>query len=344
MSNNIIFKSLQFGNRIYYISNTGIIKNDKEKIIKAHNCKNYERVALYYDGKKKNMYVHRLVMMAFNPKPLNNLNTNKELIIDHIDGNKSNNNLNNLEWVTHSENNKRYYSKNNELSFKRKIIMIDKKNNTKKIFDSVKEAHEYCNINKTLLNDILQGYKPQLNYCELNYFSKSKTNKYKGCNKIIRIDSKGNEIIYNNIREASLKNNINYTSITRSANGTRILGGNYKWRYFTKEEKMKDKLNTIKNLNKKSNEIFKIIENYDKYLITNTGKIYSLISNGFLSLKKNTDGYYKISLRNNNKKSKTIYVHKLVAKIFIPNPDNKKSVTHIDKNKLNNNINNLKWI
>lgn len=51
------------------------------------------------DGSKRTFRVHRLVMMAFNP--VKNMN---ELEVNHIDGNKKNNKLENLEWCTASEN------------------------------------------------------------------------------------------------------------------------------------------------------------------------------------------------------------------------------------------------
>lgn len=51
------------------------------------------------DGKKRTFRVHRLVMMAF--KPIENMD---ELEVNHLDGNKKNNKLENLEWCTASEN------------------------------------------------------------------------------------------------------------------------------------------------------------------------------------------------------------------------------------------------
>ena len=50
-------------------------------------------------------------------------------------------------------------------------------------------------------------------------------------------------------------------------------------------------------------------------------------------------GYYTISY-----KQKKYKLHRLVAELFIPNPENKREVDHIDTNKLNNNINNLRWV
>ena len=51
------------------------------------------------DGSKKTFRVHRLVLMAF--APIENM---QNLEVNHIDGNKKNNSLSNLEWVTSSEN------------------------------------------------------------------------------------------------------------------------------------------------------------------------------------------------------------------------------------------------
>ena len=61
-------------------------------------CKGYERVNLKKDGIEKTMQVHRLVALAFLPNPQNKPEVN------HIDENKENNNVDNLEWVTSKEN------------------------------------------------------------------------------------------------------------------------------------------------------------------------------------------------------------------------------------------------
>lgn len=60
--------------------------------------KTYYRVALCRNGKKENVSVHRLVARTFIPNPEN------KPCVNHIDGNKHNNHVENLEWVTYSEN------------------------------------------------------------------------------------------------------------------------------------------------------------------------------------------------------------------------------------------------
>lgn len=72
----------------------------KEKILKLESCKNgYLRVALYKNKIKKRFLVHRLVAQAFI------INSYNKPQVNHKDGNKTNNNINNLEWTTSKENN-----------------------------------------------------------------------------------------------------------------------------------------------------------------------------------------------------------------------------------------------
>ena len=90
------------------IDNLIVLENGKIYIETKNKCKltgltktktGYLRVSV----KGKDMYVHRLVMLAFYGK--------SDLTVDHIDGNKENNNLNNLEYVTQAENVKRFHDK-----------------------------------------------------------------------------------------------------------------------------------------------------------------------------------------------------------------------------------------
>ena len=70
--------------------------------------------------------------------------------------------------------------------------------------------------------------------------------------------------------------------------------------------------------------------------------MYSHINNKFLKT-FNNGGYRRIRFKLSGYESKSFLIHRLVAIAFIPNPDNKKEVKHIDGNKLNNHFSNLEW-
>jgi hypothetical protein len=88
-------------------------------------------------------------------------------------------------------------------------------------------------------------------------------------------------------------------------------------------------------------EIFKTIKGYETlYEISNLGRVKNLTSGKIL---KNTliREYYVIQLRN---KKRMKQIHVLIAKAFIPNPENKPKVYHIDRDRTNNDIGNLMWV
>jgi len=78
------------------------------------------------------------------------------------------------------------------------------------------------------------------------------------------------------------------------------------------------------------------------YKISNTGKVYSYKTNKILSPGLCGSGYKKVQI-GKDKKYKNRMIHRLVAEAFIPNPENKRTVNHIDGNKQNNDVSNLEW-
>ena len=83
---------------------------------------------------------------------------------------------------------------------------------------------------------------------------------------------------------------------------------------------------------------------FSNYEVTWDGFVYSLIYCKYLEGNLSFDGYYRVVMVDDNGKQHTEIVSRLVAKTFIPNPENKPEVNHIDGNKLNNRTTNLEWV
>lgn len=84
---------------VYEIDQTGLVRRcGSKKVLSTNYCQSYAYVSLSVNNKQKRMNIHRMVAMAFIP------NDGDKEQVNHINGNKHDNRLSNLEWVTRSEN------------------------------------------------------------------------------------------------------------------------------------------------------------------------------------------------------------------------------------------------
>lgn len=148
---------------------------------------------------------------------------------------------------------------------------------------------------------------------------------------VVQMDLNGNSLqTFQSILDASKFCNVDSKKISAVCLGQRKTTGGFKWKYI---DEIDDQIDLTK---------FYPIPGYTKYLISKDGEIYSLFTKKCLSPKVSEDGVLSVDLCEHKKK--TIAIHIIVAKTFIPNTQNKKSVIHINKNKNDNSVINLQWI
>lgn len=142
-------------NKTTYTKKHGI-RHWKDRILhyKGNTYKTGYRVDLWKDGINKTFLVARLVAFTFYNEDINN----HKLTVDHIDGNRFNNNLKNLELVSLAENIKRAF-KNGLHTRQIKINIYDKKNKETKTFISLNEANRYINKKHSYLSNCIKKNK-----------------------------------------------------------------------------------------------------------------------------------------------------------------------------------------
>lgn len=165
-----IWKVIEGTDGQYEVSNTGKVRSlnykrtGKVKELRpAPDPKGYMKTMLPYGGRWKTVKIHRLVACAFIPNP------NGLPQVNHKDGNKANNAVNNLEWITNYEN--AHHALKNGL-FANSINAVRKTNEARKkavvatdaqgnqtVFSSINEASRAVSVSRRYVQAVLKGNK-----------------------------------------------------------------------------------------------------------------------------------------------------------------------------------------
>ena len=161
---------------LYEVSDLGNVRSlprntTKGKVLKPYinTFNGYAYVCLSKDNRRTQKRVHALVMMAFCPvdkKP----GYDPMFTIDHVDGNKTNNELSNLEWCTQAENQRRAYKLGLQKTecLKKKVINLD----TFEIFDSLGDAARSVGGHKgSAITRVCRGVRSHYRNAHFAYYS-----------------------------------------------------------------------------------------------------------------------------------------------------------------------------
>ena len=199
-----LFLDIEGYEGLYQISNLGNVKSfksvSKNKILKPVLRKGYATVILRKNKVNKLHSIHRLIATAFIPNPDNLPQVN------HIDGNKSNNNVDNLEWCTHLENMRH--------AFKTGLVNRKPLTNEQKL--------KVSKATKEVMNRLEVKEK-------MKQLAKEKVGAKSARHKeVINLDT-GETFI--SVREASKFYGISESFLASCCRGEYSLAGGYRWKY-----------------------------------------------------------------------------------------------------------------
>lgn len=156
-------------NENYSINENGEVKNNiSGKILKSFINKKsgYKIIDLWRNNKCKKIALHRLIAEAFIPNPLH------KPTVDHKDGNRLNNSIDNLRWATYQEQNSRF----NTYGVRSEKITVTSINGTKLEFNRIIDVAKYFNCNISNISQMLKkgtyGKRGKTRYYKFEYNSK----------------------------------------------------------------------------------------------------------------------------------------------------------------------------
>ena len=216
----------------YSISTEGEVRKDTTNYILSQSSQqDYKFVGLIINGKQKRMRVHRMVALTFIDNPDN------KPYVNHINGNRSDNNVENLEWVTPSENTQ--HAVNTGL-FKsgrtRAVVQYNLNGEQMATFESASEAARQTGGSQSKITMCCRRQRDSANDYQWRYYDDIQDvqkieKKFITGKKVAQCDEEGNILkIYPSFKEAARAVNGTSSAISRVCSGTNIRHKGYKWK------------------------------------------------------------------------------------------------------------------
>lgn len=216
----------------YSISDSGEVRKDTTGYILSQSTQqDYKFVTLLIDGKQKRMRVHRLVAETFIKNPKN------KPYVNHINGKKDDNNVENLEWVTPSENTQHAVQTGLFQNGRKKaVIQYNLDGEKMMIFESATEAARQTGGSQSKITMCCRRQRETDNDYQWRYADdiqdvKKVQKKFITGKKVAQCDEEGNILnIYSSFKEAARAVDGTSSAISRVCSGTNIRHKGYKWK------------------------------------------------------------------------------------------------------------------
>ena len=216
----------------YSVSTEGEVRKDTTNYILSQSSQqDYKFVGLIINGKQKRMRVHRMVALTFIDNPDN------KPYVNHINGNRSDNNVENLEWVTPSENTQHAVDTGLFKSSRaRAVVQYNLNGEQMATFESASEAARQTRGSQSKITMCCRRQRDSANEYQWRYYDDIQDvqkieKKFITGKKVAQCDEEGNILkIYPSFKEAARAVNGTSSAISRVCSGTNIRHKGYKWK------------------------------------------------------------------------------------------------------------------
>lgn len=216
----------------YSVSTEGVVRKDTTNYVLTQSSQqDYKFVTLFIKGKQKRMRVHRMVAETFIDNPEN------KPYVNHINGNRGDNNVENLEWVTPSENTQHAVATGLFNSSRAKaVIQYNLNGDQMATFESASEAARQTGGSQSKITMCCRRQRQTANDYQWRYYDDIQDvtkveKKFITGKRVAQCDEDGNILnIYSSFKAAAEAVNGTSSAISRVCSGTNIRHKGYKWK------------------------------------------------------------------------------------------------------------------
>lgn len=314
----------------YTITKKGVVMNVKtKKILKQQNTGGYFTLNLINDDNKRvSCRINRLVAITYKNNHKNHSDVN------HKNAVKTDNDFDNLEWCSRRDNVLHAEKLGLRTIHKKSVVQMDLSGKDIACYESIAEASRKLGIDARYISrvcrkDLMKTHGFMWRYkddddWEMPVRRSCKAVEKRKLGKVVKT--------YKSMNDAIQDNNINSHDILRHAIENKTVLKGFTWRFVIHRPQLDPLYEETRT--------WRLIDGSDSIRISQDGRVYSDKYKRLKHLTKTKRGYLTVSIG----KKKSSLVHRLVAKAYIPNPNDLPEVNHIKgKQKDDNRVENLEW-